>query len=209
LFSSIADFNQAHLDNNDVLEPIKRFVFAEMETVASRFIAAADDTLFDMAERSCNNAEQTQLFESLRHLRKCKKAFIEQFNQALSEIDTPKEKDESTSNIISFEDALDSMALVTDEDMERELAIANILVRVMQASEVTLNYLHLRYTELNRGNKQKKVYLTYTPEFICQAFTKAIGCFKFDMKRQIILYKSFERELIFVLPLVYEQLNIL
>jgi hypothetical protein len=199
------DFNQVQLEQSDIVQPIIRFVSAELGAIATRFISGADDTLFDMAERSCNNSEQTLLFESLRNLRKQKQTFMADFKQALEANEVSQVAPKTETNVISFEDAIENMKLVTDEDMERELAIANILVRVMQSSEVILNYVNLRFEALKK--KQESAEFKYTPEYVCESFSIALRCFEFDMKRQIILYKAFERELVLVLPLIYDQVN--
>ena len=108
----------------------------------------ADDTLFEMADRAHNNAEQNIFFEAMRDLRLKRKSiernFLDKFFEAFLRLGNYEIAEPILSEPVSF----DKLALVHNDDLERTVAVDSMVTKVMNRDGVALSQLTTRLNEL-------------------------------------------------------------
>ena len=152
----------------------------------------ADDTLFEMADRAANNAEQSAYFEAMRDLRLKRKGIERGFLQKVFE---------SFANLNQYEigraPALDTVSyenltLVQNDELEESVALDAMVAKVMSRDGVALTHLTTRFNTLvSRKVEDKNNPLG--PRQLCEAFLEACRGLGVEIKVKLIILKLFEK----------------
>ncbi len=162
-----------------------------------------DDALFEMADRSRNDADQNMYFDSMRELRLRRKQMIASFVQhiaagfdALLDKSADPEQDADA----------DSMALMKNDDLEMSVAVAGIVSKITSQFSIPVMQLTRRIdsvcttTVTERSNP-------LGPQRIADCFVAAMDDLVLDIKVRIILLKLFERHVMEQLAATYDEAN--
>ena len=166
----------------------------------------ADDTLFEMADRAHNNAEQNIFFEAMRDLRLKRKSiernFLDKFFEAFLRLGQYEVAEPPLPEPVSY----DKLALVHNDDLERTVAVDAMVVKVMSRDGVALGQLT---TRLNVLIPQPLTDETNPlgPTLLCEYFLQAGRSLGVEIKVKLIILKLFEKYALSNADQLYEEAN--
>jgi hypothetical protein len=166
----------------------------------------ADDTLFEMADRAHNNAEQNIFFEAMRDLRLKRKSiernFLDKFFEAFLRLSQYHVSEPILCDPVSF----DKLALVHNDDLERTVAVDSMVTKVMSRDGVALGQLT---TRLNVLIPQPLTDETNPlgPTLLCDYFLQAGRSLGVEIKVKLIILKLFEKYALSEADQLYEEAN--
>ncbi|MEZ5550218.1 MAG: DUF1631 domain-containing protein [Pseudomonadales bacterium] len=166
-----------------------------------------DDALFEMADRSRSDADQSMYFESMREIRlhrsQIQKSFMSEFYRgfelAFESSDVPETLD--------FDEAVDNISLVANDDLEVTVAIAGIVSKVTSQHSLQIMQLTKRIDHLAKDCTVTERMNPLGPERLSHTFVAAISDLNIDIKVRIILLKLFERFVMERLAPLYAEAN--
>ena len=170
----------------------------------------ADDALFEMADRSRNDADQHMFFDSMReirlHRRQITTDFVAKFSQGFdalfAETKAPEPREEE-----DFEATVDSLSLVKNDDLEMSVAISGIVSKITSQYSLQVMQLTKRIDVLCTARTVTERLNPMGPHRLGEAFVDALGCLDIDIKVRIIILKLFERFVMERLGPCYEEAN--
>ena len=154
-----------------------------------------DDALFDLANRSSNNQDQSVYFETMRQVR-VKRAGIEtEFRQCF------KESVRATIERLAGSKRRDPLAdtstadlgLVDEDDFEETLAVTNMVQKIRGNCSEALYALERRIAELLAVDELHPDDNPFGPEAMCNAFKDACSQIDTDVEVRLIILKLFDR----------------
>jgi hypothetical protein len=166
----------------------------------------ADDTLFEMADRAANNAEQSAYFEAMRDLRLKRKGIERGFLQKVFE---------NFANLNQYEigkaPALDSVSydnltLVQNDELEESVALDAMVAKVMSRDGVALTHLTTRINTLVSKKVEDKSN-PLGPRQLCEAFLEACRGLGVEIKVKLIILKLFEKYVLADAEHLYAEAN--
>lgn len=165
-----------------------------------------DDLFFDLSSRATSNTEQNLYFESMRELRIKKagalnnyKHQIEQSFHHLSTGKTPPPAPKKQHN--------ESLSLVQDDDIERDVAINSMVSKAQSNHQEALFDLTTRLNFLIKSTTINEDNNPIGPKLLCNTFADTCEIFEIHIKAKIIIYKQFDRIVISQLGKIYGAAN--
>ncbi|MFJ3263564.1 DUF1631 domain-containing protein [Pseudomonas sp. NPDC086581] len=166
----------------------------------------ADDTLFEMADRAANNAEQSAYFEAMRDLRLKRKGIERGVLQKVFE---------NFANLNQYEigraPALDTVSyenltLVQNDELEESVALDAMVAKVMSRDGVALTHLTTRFNTLVSKKVEDKNN-PLGPRQLCEAFLDACRGLGVEIKVKLIILKLFEKYVLADAEHLYAEAN--
>jgi serine/threonine protein phosphatase PrpC len=154
-----------------------------------------DDALFDLANRSDDNRDQSVFFETMRQIR-VKRASIEtEFRRCFKEsVRSTIERLAGGQRASSLADASSAdLGLVTEDDYEETLAVTNMVQKIRGNCSQLLYALERRIAELLTVDELKPEDNPFGPEAMCNAFKDACTQIDADVEVRLIILKLFDR----------------
>ena len=192
-----------------ILHSVRQTARRTLSGLLSALFNNADDVLFEMADRSRNDADQHMYFDSMREIRVQRKRITTEFGQrmyasfdALYEAATSDEAD-----VPDFEAAVDSMSLVKNDDLEISVAVAGIVSKVTSQFSLPVMQLTRRIDSLCPNRTVTERLNPLGPHQLGAAFVGATDCIEIDIRVRIVLLKLFERFVMEHLGQAYEDAN--
>jgi hypothetical protein len=166
----------------------------------------ADDTLFDMADRSTSNTEQSVFFEAMRDLRLKRKGiergFLQRLFDAFAELFRHGGARVCAPDVPTF----DSLALVHNDDLEESVALSSMIGKVMSCEHLALSHLSTRMNALVSSKMDDKSN-PLGPVFLCERFLDACSGLGVEIKVKLIIFKLFEKYVLSGLDQLYRDAN--
>ena len=176
-----------------------------LQSALLRLFDSADDTLFELADKSESNQDQSLYFESMRQVRLRRRdiesKFIEYAQANFDRLADPHVSDE-WDNDINLED----LALVNNEQLEQNVALEAMVNKATESAPESLQHMTLRIDSLVPA----KVYQRNNPvgpHQICSAFVRAAECLDTNLRVKLVLFKLFDRHVVSELPGFYDIAN--
>ena len=191
-----------------VLQNLRQQSKRQLDELIQGLFNNADDALYEMADRSQSDANQTMYFESLRQLRlqrkKISDQFIVEFYKGFEQaFEPPDEEDEED----DFDAFVDNISLVHNDELEVSVAIAGIVSKVTSQFSLPIMQLTKRIDTLCRCRTITERLNPLGPERLSTAFVNSFGSMEIDIKVLIILLKLYERFVMERLGPIFEQSN--
>lgn len=173
------------------------------------YFDAADDALFDLADKASSNHEQNVFFDSMREVRvqrkSIEKRFVDGFDEAFARLVAVDERD---SLVPEGELSPEALSLVQNEDLEQLVAVESTVNRAnrdlaMALGRLTSGLRHLVPQPVNEHNNP------VGPEVLCTVFMAQVKRLDVDIKAKLVLFKLFDRVLVNELPSIYKNLELL
>lgn len=168
---------------------------------------SADDTLFELADKSDNNQDQTTYFESMRQVRLCRRDIETRFVEYIHEaFDALGDSSGRPQNEWDYDIDLSNLSLVNNDQLEQNVAVEAMVNKAIDAAPESLQHLTLRLDSLVPA----KVYQRNNPigpHQICVSFLRACERLDTNIKIKLVLLKLFDRHLVNDLPGFYDLVN--
>ena len=166
----------------------------------------ADDTLFEMADRSTSNSEQNAFFETMRDLRLKRKnierVFLQKIYESVGALNQYEIGKPPPLEPVSFE----ALSLVQDDALEESVAVDAMVAKVMSRDSMALSHLTLRLNALISKKLDDKSN-PLGPVQLCEFFMDACSSLGVEIKVKLIILKLFEKYVLSDLDQLYANAN--
>ena len=192
-----------------ILHSVRQTARRSLSGLLSTLFNNADDVLFEMADRSRNDADQHMYFDSMREIRVHRKRIATEFGQKMyAAFDVLYEPvNDADDEPTDFEAAVDSMSLVKNDDLEISVAVAGIVSKVTSQFSLPVMQLTRRIDSLCPNRTVTERMNPLGPHQLGTAFVAATECLQIDIRVRIVLLKLFERFVMEHLGQAYEDAN--
>ncbi len=191
------------------LREVRELASTRLKQQVGRMMEKVDDALFARAEKAENNMAQTTYFDAMREMRiireDIEEDFIAGFNVRFNQ-GVPRKKGSDQSLSLSFEDDA-SIGLVGKDDMEEDLAVANMVTKTRGTCTQSLYSLDKRIGFLIRDPDLEQWQNPLGPEAICDAFREAAGRIETGLEIRLVIFKLFDQHVICHLDELYKEIN--
>ncbi len=199
----------------DALPPILNSVRQSAKKRLAGLIEAlfnnADDSLFEMAERSCNDADQHLYFDSMRELRLHRRQIADSFlNQVYRGFDAVVGATQESSPVEGeedFETAVDNFSLLKNDDLEVSVAVSGSVSKITSQFSLQIMQLTKRMDSLYPDREVTERLNPLGPQALADAFVCACETLDVDIRVRIVLLKLFERDFMAQLGPCYDEAN--
>ncbi|MNZ38720.1 hypothetical protein D3C78_562010 [compost metagenome] len=152
----------------------------------------ADDTLFEMADRSTSNGEQNTFFEAMRDLRLKRKAIERGFLQKFADNIASLNQYDVAKGAVLEPVSSDSLTLVQNDELEESVALDTMVAKVMSRDATALAHLSTRLNTLVTRKVEDKTN-PMGPRLLCEAFLESCQGLGVEIKVKLIILKLFEK----------------
>jgi len=190
-----------------ILDTLKQHVIPQFEEV----FTTTDDLLFDLATKAHDNDNQNDYFDAMRLLRRKKApfevAFLKDIERAFHSPADPIAVIDKISD--SQGTKASNLSLIDNEQLERKIAITNIVAKGRALYPSELVALATRLSELYPGKSITQMNNPLDPGQICQSFYTATQVLGIDIRSQVVFFKQFDRIIIKEIGYFYDAANAL
>ncbi len=191
-----------------ILHSVRQHSKKALSEMLQNLFNSVDDALFEMADRSRSDADQSMYFESMRQIRLHRKRIGEDFSKAFNEnFETALAEDSAGEEEVEFDEAVDSMSLLQNDELEISVAIAGIASKVTSQHSLPIMQLTKRLDHLCKDVTITERQNPLGPERLSNCFVSALDCVDLHIKVRIILLKLYERFVMERLAPVYAEAN--
>ena len=191
------------------LSKIRKLAGERLKHHVGRMMEKIDDALFARAEKAENNMVQTQYFDAMRELRIIRKDIEEDFLQGFEtrfNQGVPRQVHSSEGLSLNFDDD-SSLGLVDKNDMEEDLAIANMVSKIRGTCTQSLYSLDKRIGFLISDPDLERWQNPLGPEAICDAFRDAAKRIETGLEIRLVIFKLFDQHVVCHMDELYKELN--
>lgn len=166
-----------------------------------------DDALFEMADRSRNDADQNMYFDSMRELRLQRKDVVSRFSAGFAEAFDALVAAPKTNPPDEPQADADSMVLLKNDELEISVAVSGIVSKVTSRFSLPVMQLTRRIDSLVTARSVTERTNPLGPQRIAEAFVAATDDLVLDIKARIIVLKLFERYVMEQLGPTFDEAN--
>lgn len=180
-----------------------------LPALLQRMLDNVDDTLFELAERSENNADQALYFDTMREIRLRREELAKCFNDNLQHSHEQFMSRPAATPAASQGESIrgGELSLLDENDLEESLAVTGIIDKVKNQNTRAIYALERRLAHLMPYRNIDIGTLPMGPEAICQTFRSTIARLDADIKIKIILYKLFDQCVMANIGPLYTEIN--
>lgn len=173
-----------------------------------RMLDQVDDALFDLAEKADSNRLQSVYFEAMRDARLRRAHITSIFRRELIRAVEQGLRSRPAAPSLADLDASElSLVLVEDDDLEKSLAVTNMVAKVRGQYHQELFALDRRIGFLLGEPALESADNPLGPETVCGAFRTACDELDACIEVKLIVLKLFDRHVIGDVGAVYQELN--
>lgn len=172
-----------------------------VQAMLRRMLDSADDVLFELSERASSDEARRGYFDSMRLLRKSGASIRQGFEDALG----PESPSIQTTAEAPLQ--LSALSLRDDDEVQEEIAVANIVQRVEGTASQSLWELGLRIENIPNGRGLRAVIQSLRPKELTEKFRRALRPLNLQRDLRLILFKLFERQFLADARAMYAELN--
>jgi uncharacterized protein DUF1631 len=179
---------------------LRTAVMDVLEELTRRMFDSADDMLFEMGEKSPNDAERRRYFDTMRVLRLDQTKVAHGFAEDLAKGFAPGA---ARRTVGEQEFDLDSLSIQPTEELEEKIAITNMAAKAegLFKSMIWEVERRLEWAAQQMGVPISPMALS--PGRICEAFGKGTSLLETDFQIKLVVYKLFDRVVILDLDQMY------
>lgn len=178
---------------------------AQLPTVLTSFFNHADEFLFSLAERPrAGFTDCQQYFDQMRVLRKQKSILQMLITNEMRVQLTLVSRLEDTVEQLS---APESLSLLDEHELERELAIASFASRAIEATGSDWSLFLQRISKLTQRPNLKAEQAPLSPYSIGNVFFQQLATLDFPPRTNLMLFRLFDDAMQTVLPAFYQTQN--
>ncbi len=212
--SSVVFFDSTPLSSSEkessgnFLEAIKARSIMELSSLLAEMLDGADDSLYDLSDKSSTDKEQGRYFESMRELRIKRKGIKNIFgNELQNQFHTLTQDSAYGGRITQSSPSLESFTLVQDDELEENLALDAMVHKTRKKNQLALVQLTARLNAILPLANIEVSNNPIEPRKIMDAFFEASKSLSLDIKAKLVVFKLFERGVANNLDYVYSELN--
>lgn len=167
-----------------------------------------DDDLYELAGKSPQDALRTRYFDAMRDLRKLRGAIEEGFSRSvLSGYDNFWRHLPNANALADLDQGEDDFALVGDDELEENLAIAGIVSKAENRFHRTLHALRIRFGHVAGQGEISNDRLPFGPGVLTGYFRNALSSWRGELPVKLLVYKLFDRHVMSYVGGLYDDIN--
>jgi len=202
------DNGAAGADKRERLLHKARDLFADrLAGALEPMLDKVDDALFELAEKSENNALQRTYFDAMREVRMKRTGIESQFRRELiggfEDKAAPRGIEHGGAVILG----LDDLGLVDDERVEEDIAVSNMTAKILAGCRDELYALDRRIGFLLRRPDLGGEDNPLGPRVACNAIRNACRPIESGLEVRLLLLKLFDRFVVGVMHGIYHEVN--
>ncbi|NWO05425.1 MAG: DUF1631 domain-containing protein [Alteromonadaceae bacterium] len=187
---------------------IRDTVSAGLGDLLQGALDAVDDSLFELANNSRSNNEQSRYFEAMREIRIKRKGIERRFLQTVTDLFArPPRLDQLPRPQGAGKASTDDLTLVGHEELEEQVALNAMISKADAHFQGPLIQLQARFTELYPDASDDKPVNPLAPAALCKAFAEATDTLEIDIRERLVVLKQFDRYVISNLGMLLDEAN--
>jgi len=192
------------------LQPrIKDKTVKHLKKVMQGMFDNADDALFKLAESAPEGIDKNLYFDSMRVVRlqrdSIERTFFSEIEQHFTNFEEELDNETSQTSLADIDS--DSMELVSEADLEINLAIRNLVQKILNLYSQDLSELDKRLAYLANCKDKNDIVVPFGAEAIVHSFVRAAEQIDLVLEIQLIIVKLFDLHCIHNLAELYSSLN--
>lgn len=189
-----------------LVEQVRNSTMSALHALLGDMFASCDDMFFDLSSRASSNSEQNLYFESMREVRIKKNGVQDQYGHAFHQLFDDMASGHLRPHSDPEQDQ-DSLALVEDDTVEQNVALASMISKAQVDYQEALYHLNCRFDVLLPSIEVGERNNPLDPHQICEAFREVTRILDLDIRARIILYKQFDRLVVSKLGAIFAAAN--
>jgi uncharacterized protein YheU (UPF0270 family) len=189
-----------------ILHTVRQTAKKRLAELVQTLFNHTDDALFEMADRSRNDADQHLYFDSMREIRLHRKEVMTQFGdeiyQGFAKLFAPAGARSSESP-----DEGEELSLLRNDELEVAVAVAGIVSKVTSQYSLPIMQLTRRIDHLCQAQTVTEKSNPLGPQRLAHVFVEAASGLNLDIRVRIVLLKLFERHVMEHLGPTYDEAN--
>ena len=191
-----------------VIQTVREQAAQMLQSQLKSYFERADDSLFDLADKSGSNEEQNIYFDSMREVRVRRHGIETNFANAIDQAFAAIAVIGGATAEEDVYDTLkaDALSLVHDDDLEALVAVDSSVARANSEYGEAIQFISLRFDSL----VPVKVYQKNNPlgpDVVCAAFMAEIKKLDISTKAKLLLFRLFDTSVIANLGKLYQRIN--
>jgi hypothetical protein len=197
------------LEGNGLLSNIFTIFVDNLNPNIAKCFKLFDVSLFELAEKSDSNLKQTFYLDALQVVREYKAQSINDFLLSLKSVFESFQK--NNFNYSNFETSSiqnnDLLELVKKSKLDETLAVSNLIKKSETAYHRHIFAFKIRFSEIMHKKEFNVEEIPVSPFILVHSFKECIKNIDIDAHLKIILYQSFERNVMGHLNSTYKKIN--
>jgi hypothetical protein len=199
-----------------IVNECRKLISNTLPKLLAELFEQLDDSLYELADKSSNNALQTSYFDAMRVLRKERSRIDREFTHKIL---TAFDRYWETGRVDTMRRSLgelsqdSEMELLDNDELEDSLAITNMISKSENRYSRERYALGQRFIYLLTGGRQEAGsspdQTPLEPAVICNAFQSAVREVPVEIPVKLVVYKHFEKHVINYLGGLYDEVNLL
>lgn len=192
-----------------LLSACRELADKELRALLASMFDSADDALFELADKSVNNAEQARYFDAMREVRLKRSGLERRFSEACARHFAPHTPAVPAPMAVASpaEGGL-TLSLVANDDLEETLAVSNMVAKLDATGADELHALDQRMAKLvDRAVDGDEPVNPLAPRYLCEAFREACDELEAGIEVKLLILKLFDKFVVSALPRFYHEIN--
>ena len=182
----------------------------------STFMTSLDERLFELADKSDNNEDQTRFFQARDEFKRQQNFLQRQYLQHMSTAFDQYRGMKNTASDYSHEliknydsdsEIAQPLSLVDNSELEEKIAIGSMSRKTSADCSEHLYALNQRFSALSSGKKITDLGNPIAPAVFAEAMQASVRTVNIDDRTKILIYKIFESSFMAKIKKLYELLN--
>jgi len=197
--------DDTHLGTNkNLYDSLQQFTLLGLNNLFRVLMENVDDSLFELADKVGNDRERNMYFDAMREIRFKRESIEKNFDFEMRKYFDRLLLNKSCE---SKADDLEELTLIEFDDMEDNIAIANMISKARPHFEDDLLAIEERLKIILKRKKIDRDKNPLDPGAICDSFHTASELLETDIEAKLIFYKLFDKFVMNNLGNFYRQLN--
>ena len=191
-----------------LLDGLFRHAAAYFQPLLTRALTEIETSLFQMAERAGNSAEQQRRFEALRAIKDARANVLPRFERRI-EADLADVRREGGGDAppAPARSARKTLELVDSAVLEEDLALKEIAGKADVRNSQALSAFAHRFAVIAGGAAAQAEVVPLGPSRLAEAFRHALADSALDLEHRVFAYRQLDRTVMMSLAPFYERLN--
>jgi hypothetical protein len=192
---------------NSVLTRLRELSASVLPRLMQDLFENLDDDLFKLADKSASDLLQTRYFEAMRELRKLRHPIQDATLRAMLNRHDAFWGGQAAEQLSALEVDSEELTLVTEEDLEENLAVTAVVTKAENRFHNALYALGQRFGHLLGTGEVSPGDNPVGPRALAEAFHHALNLWHGELPVKLVIFKLFERHVMNYVGGLYDDMN--
>ena len=192
---------------NEIVGRLRELTSTVMPRLMQDLFENLDDDLFKLADKSASDLLQTRYFEAMRELRKLRHPIQDAMLRGLLNRYDAFWSGQPAEQLPTLEGESEELALLTEEDLEENLAVTAVVTKAENRFHHALFGLGQRFGYLLGIGEVSASDNPLGPRAMADAFHGALNLWHGELPVKLVIFKLFERHVMNYVGGLYDDMN--